>query len=139
MAEGIFRQIVKEANLSHVIRVDSAGTSAYHVGERTHSGTLRVLKKHNIPYDGRSRQFTRGDFHKFDYILAMDNSNLRSIRSQMPSDTTARIALLLDYADGLPVRDVPDPYYGGRFDEVFEMVKAGVEGLLAEIRQTHGL
>lgn len=137
MAEGVFQQLVYEAGLSDKIHVDSAGTSSYHIGETAHSGTLRTLKKHNIDYKGLARQLTQEDFHRFNYILAMDTSNLRSIRSIMPADNTAHIALLLDYAQHTSIRDVPDPYYTGEFDKVYDLVDNACRHLLAMIRQTH--
>lgn len=139
MAEGVFRQMVKETGLADKIQVDSAGTDDYHVGEQAHHGTRSVLKKHNIQYDGLARQLSRNDFYQFDYILAMDRSNLRNIRNMMPLDSNASVALLLDYVPNVSTRDVPDPYYDGRFDEVYDLVKAGSEGLLLAIRHSQQL
>ncbi len=139
MAEAVFRQKVKEAGLADKIKIDSAGTASYHVGEPAHSGTLRTLQKHGIPHNGLSRQLNRNDFYEYDYILAMDRSNLRGIRAQMPDDSEATIAMFLDYADGVRTRDVPDPYYNGRFDDVYNLVTKGSEGLLAVIRENHGI
>ncbi len=139
MAEGVFQQTVKDAGLQHAIRIDSAGTSRYHIGETAHSGTLRTLQKHNIPYDGRARQLQTTDFTQFDYILAMDRSNLEDIEAKMPPNSSAKIALFLAYAPQLATREVPDPYYDGRFDEVYELVKAASTGLLQAIRAEHNL
>lgn len=139
MAEGVFRQMVADAGLSDHIQIDSAGTSGYHVGETAHSGTLRTLKKHSIDYDGRARQLNVADFQEYDYILAMDTSNLRSIRSMMPADTTAKIALLLDYAQHTSIRDVPDPYYTGEFDKVYDLLEDACRNFLVALRQTHNL
>lgn len=139
MAEGVFRQMVKEAGLEHAIAVDSAGTARYHIGETAHSGTLRTLRQHNIPYDGRARQLSTKDFTEFNYILAMDYSNLDDIEAKIPRGSTATIKLFLDYAPNLPTREVPDPYYDGRFEEVYELVKAAGEGLLKAIRSEHNL
>ncbi|PJF44915.1 MAG: low molecular weight phosphotyrosine protein phosphatase [Phototrophicales bacterium] len=139
MAEAVFRQMVKEAGLEHAIMVDSAGTSRYHIGEPAHSGTLRTLQKHNIKYDGRARQLQTKDFKEFDYILAMDYSNLEDIEARMPSDSKAKVKLFLDYAPQLTTREVPDPYYNGRFEDVYELVKAASAGLLQAIREEHGL
>lgn len=139
MAEGVFRQMVADAGLSDHIQIDSAGTSGYHVGEMAHSGTLRTLKKHSIDYDGRARQLDIVDFHEYDYILAMDTSNLRSIRGMMPADTTAKIALLLDYAQRTSIRDVPDPYYTGEFDKVYDLLEDACRNFLVALRQTHNL
>lgn len=139
MAEGVFRQLVTEAGLSDKINIDSAGTSDYHVGETAHHGTLRTLKKHNIDYSGHARQLTRADFQNYDYILAMDTSNLRSIRSVIPAESNAKVALLLDYAQRTSIRDVPDPYYTGEFDKVYDLVEDACQHLLLSIRQTHSL
>src|SRR5689334_2678843 len=67
MAEAVFQHMVNEAGLSSKFSLDSAGTGGWHAGETAHRGTLNVLKDHNIPYDGRARQFIRADLDKFDY------------------------------------------------------------------------
>lgn len=139
MAEGVFRQIVKDAGLEKQIHIDSAGTSSYHIGESAHRGTLQTLKKHQIPYDGRARQLAKEDFAKYDYILAMDRSNFSTIRARIPENSAAKVALLLDYAEGIAEKEVPDPYYDGRFEEVYQLVSNGARNLLAAIREEHGL
>ena len=102
MAEGVFQHLVEEAGLSNQIRADSAGTTGYHVGESAHRGTLKVLRQHGIPYDGRSRRVTSADFVDFDYILAMDQGHLQSMNSSKPDGkkTNPVIRMFLDYADG---------------------------------------
>jgi protein-tyrosine phosphatase len=139
MAEGVFRHLVEQAGLSDQILVDSAGTSDYHVGERAHSGTRAVLRANGIEYDGRARQIAPADFEQFDYILAMDDDNLADLRRMAPPGTPAVIRRFLDFADGVPVREVPDPYYNGQFDDVYRLVRRGAEGLLAHIRAEKGL
>jgi protein-tyrosine phosphatase len=141
MADGVFRQMVADAGLDNQIEVDSAGTGRWHIGETAHRGTLAVLEKHGIDYNGRSRQFKAGDFDRFDYILAMDRSNLSDIQ-RMANTTNAHIALFLSYANraGLTdVSEVPDPYYDNRFDYVYDLVEMGAKALLAKIRQDHNL
>jgi protein-tyrosine phosphatase len=69
----------------------------------------------------------------------MDEDNLASIRSSLPSNSQATVRLFLDYADGVKTREVPDPYYNGRFDEVYDLVLAGSTGLLEAIRKEHHL
>jgi protein-tyrosine phosphatase len=134
MAEAVFRHLVDEAGLSDQITVDSAGTGPWHVGERAHHGTLDILHTHGIEYDGRARQITRADFAQFDYILAMDSENLADLREMMPDNTQATVRRFLEFADDVPSRDVPDPYYNGRFEEVYNLVRQGAAGLLAHIR-----
>lgn len=139
MAEGVFRHLVEEAGLSDRIQVDSAGTGPWHVGEAAHPGTRKVLSQHGIHYQGRARQLTRADLREFDYIVAMDHENLADIRARADGRTGAEVRLLLDYAPQTPTREVPDPYYSGRFEAVYELVRQGAEGLLAHIREEHSL
>ena len=139
MAEAVFQHLVDEAGLSDEISVDSAGTGSWHIGERAHPGTRRVLAQHGIAHEGRARQIAPEDFSQFGYILAMDNSNLTDLRRLMPPDCTATLRRFLDFADGASSQDVPDPYYDGRFEEVYALVRQGAAGLLAHQRREHGL
>jgi protein-tyrosine phosphatase len=137
MAHGLFKHMVKEAGLSDQIVVDSAGISAYHNGEGPHWGTQEILDEHGIQFDHASRQLTRRDLKEADYLIALDRSNLRGIK-QLGSPI-GELKLLLEYAPEVGIEDVPDPYYSGEFDWMFELVKAGCEGLLAHIRQVEAI
>jgi protein-tyrosine phosphatase len=140
MADGVFQHMVSEAGLSNLINVDSAGMGGWHVGEPAHQGTRNVLKQQGIDYTGRARLFTQEDLGKYDYILAMDSSNLSDIGRIAGRDHEAEIRRFLSYANdaGLTnVKDVPDPYYNGRFDDVYELVAIGCRALLDHIRQAH--
>ncbi len=137
MAEAIFRDMVNRQGLSDKISVDSTGTSSYHVGERPHRGTRKVLKEHGIEYDHRARQFTHRDLGDADYVIAMDNSNFNAVKRMGRSN--AEVKRLLDFAEGVNFTDVPDPYYEGGFDRVYNLVEAGCNGLLAHIREKEGI
>ncbi len=139
MAEAVFAHLVERAGLDGEIEIDSAGTSSYHIGQRAHRGTRDVLRRNGIDYEGDARQVTPRDFERFDYILAMDGDNLADLRRLMPKDSQAVVKRFLDYADGVKIHDVPDPYYTNRFDDVYALVRQGAEGLLAAIRQDKGL
>ncbi|GAB4309426.1 MAG: low molecular weight protein-tyrosine-phosphatase [Phototrophicales bacterium] len=142
MADAVFAHLVKQAGLDDKIRIDSAGTSGWHVGEPAHRGTLAVLKKHHIPYNGRARQFTHQDANQFDYILAMDRSNLSDIKRLIGDPPNTEVAMFLSYANqaGLTtIQEVPDPYYNNNFDEVYDLVFKGCQALLDHIRKTHDL
>lgn len=142
MADAVMQHKVKQAGLTNQIMVDSAGTASYHVGETAHTGTLGVLKKHAIPYDGRARQFKRRDLTDYDYILAMDKSNLTNIGKYTGGDSDGEVRLFLSYANqagATTVQEVPDPWYDGRFDDVYDLVQKGCDALLAHIRKTHDL
>lgn len=138
MAEGIFRHKVEAAGLSEHFQVDSSGTSAYHVGERPHPGTRRVLHDHGINYSHRSQQIGESDLAAADYLVAMDRDNLQDLKWMAHRESVeGELSLLLDYALQGGRRDVPDPYYEDNFDHVYRLVEAGCEGLLAHIRREH--
>jgi protein-tyrosine phosphatase len=142
MAEGVFRDIVNDAGLSDKINVDSAGTASYHVGEKAHKGTRDVLRRNNIDYDGRARQFAVRDLSDFDYVLAMDKSNLENIQRHVTDATDAHAGLFLQDAHDAGTVDtleVPDPYYTDNFDRVYDLVRKGSEALLKRIRDEHTL
>jgi protein-tyrosine phosphatase len=142
MADAVFQKMVKDAELGDKISVDSAGTGGWHVGERAHHGTRDILNKHNIPYDGRARQLTQHDLKEFDYILAMDYSNLSSIHGRINGASNAETQMFLHYANkaGLTtVEEVPDPYYTGGYNTVYELVDNGCRALLEHIRKKHQL
>jgi len=87
----------------------------------------------------RGRQVEAADFHKFDYVLAMDRSNLAILQNLAPADSAIQAQLFLKYARHHAEREVPDPYYGGAdgFERVLDMVEDAAQGLLQEIRQRH--
>jgi len=136
MAEGIFRHLVNEAGLAGRIDTASAGTVGWHVGERPHRGTIAILKEHHIDLGNkRSRQLTRSDLAEYNYIVAMDAENAADIQALFGK----QVPRLMEFgSDGLPL-DVPDPYYTGGFERVYELVEAGCRGLLAHIRKQEGL
>lgn len=143
MAEAVFKDLVTGEGLADQFEIDSVGTDAYHVGEPAHSGTRRILAAHNIRCDSISRQVTRTDLAQADYIIVMDRSNASGLQRVMPKDgLQGRLNLLLSFANGRRqgnALDVPDPYYTGNFEEVYQLVQNGCQGLLAHIRQERGI
>jgi protein-tyrosine phosphatase len=143
MAEAVFADMVSKAGLKHAITVDSAGTGRWHVGEPAHHGTLHVLSRNHIPYDGRARQLERADLDRFDYVLAMDHENLSFIqRLRNGADAHADIRLFLTWANQTGMvreQEVPDPYYDGSFDRVYNLVHRGSRALLDHLITQHGL
>jgi len=138
MAEAVFQKMVDDAGLSDKITVDSAGTSSYHVGEKAHPGTRRVLSHHGIPYDGRARQIATKDAQNgTTYLIAMDSENVAEIRRRFGDLPT--LHRLLDFASNTDVHDVPDPYYSDNFDYVYRLVEDGSRGLLEAIRKNEGI
>jgi len=138
MAEAVFTRMVNEAGLADKIEVDSAGTGDWHVGQPAHHGTRDVLARNGIDYLGCGRQIKAQDLEEFDYVVVMDNVNYSDVR-QLHANGRAKIARLLDYALHTGVSEVPDPYFHGGFDGVYDLVHAGSAGLLAAIREEHEL
>jgi protein-tyrosine phosphatase len=138
-AEGVMAHLVAQADLSREVEVDSAGTAAYHVGERPDRRTIATAKLHGVELPSRARQFTREDFARFDMVLAMDTHNRDDLLRLAP-DRAARdkVLLLRDFEAGAePESSVPDPYYGEQegFEEVFAICQRACAGLLAHVRR----
>jgi len=139
-AEGIFNDLIKKENLSHLITVDSAGTHAYHVGNPPDYRAQTTAQKRNIDLSKQSARRVRvSDFKEFDYILAMDKDNLLDLQEICPTEYIHKVRLFLEYVPHLNIKEVPDPYYGGPsgFDRVLDLVEMASEGLLKELRERH--
>ena len=136
-AEGVFRQLVEDRGLTGKVRVDSAGTHAYHTGEPPDRRSQAAARSRGYDLSGqRARQITRGDCQTFDYILTMDQSNFERV-SALCDAPKAVIAPLLSYAPELGRLDVPDPYYEGGFEKVLDLIEPAAEKLLAAIIAEH--
>ena len=138
LAEGIFRHLVSEAGLAEKFEIESAGTGAWHVGERPDARAEMVANQHGVELGSRARQITEDDVGQYDYVIAMDRENLRNI--QRMADATgseAAIHLLREFdPEGGEGAEVPDPYYGGAsgFETVYEMVHRSCRVLLDRLR-----
>jgi protein-tyrosine phosphatase len=138
-AEGVMRSLIQDAGLAESIALDSAGTGAWHVGSPPDRRASAAAAGRGVTLEGAARQVTRSDFEEFDLLLAMDRANLRDLRALADgAEQRAKVRLLREFdpasAGGADL-DVPDPYYGAGdgFAEVFELVRAGCAGLLAQI------
>ena len=137
MAEAVFLDKVRKAGLAAKVMADSAGTGDWHIGERPHIGTRRVLQREGIDYDGRARLFAPRDLELFDYIITMDESNRQTVTAH--GNGPARVVNLMEFAPETDETEVPDPYYDGRYDLVYDLVNRACGNLLEAIRKEHGL
>ena len=138
MAEALFRDLVKKENLKNKIAVDSAATSSWQIGFPPHEGTLDILKKYNISSDGLvGRRLKKEDFWKFDYIIGMDESNIKNIYRIIGKPDHPKIIRLLDLTKYR--KDIPDPFYTGDFDKTYRLVSSGCQALLNKIRSEKNL
>ena len=133
-AEGSFRSIVLKQELSDFFEIDSAGTHAYHIGNPPDSRSQQTARKYGIDLSNqKARQVHEIDFYYYDYIIAMDTDNIQILRSIRPTDSQSQIKLLLDYLPDTSFQSVPDPYFEGKFDEVFEMIYAACASFLENL------
>ncbi|HWL26959.1 MAG TPA: low molecular weight protein-tyrosine-phosphatase [Ureibacillus sp.] len=129
MAEAVMRDLIEKRGLSDKIKVDSAATSSWHVGEHPHKGTLSKLREFHISTAGiKARQIQKEDFEKFDYIIGMDSANTRNIREMLGQPEHPKIFRFLDLTEHK--KDVPDPYYTGDFQETYDLILAGCKALM---------
>jgi protein-tyrosine phosphatase len=119
--------------------IDSAGTGAYHAGEAADARSAQAALRKGIKLTSLARQFLAEDFDAFDYVVAMDRKNFthlqRLARNQADREKLSLLRSFDKTADGL---DVPDPYFEDNFDEVYEICRAGCEGLLEHILRERG-
>jgi protein-tyrosine phosphatase len=143
IAEGVFRDLVAEAGLGAHLEIDSAGTAGYHSGEPPDRRARAAGQRANIVVGGQARQFLASDFAHFDWVIAMDASNLADLQRIAPSPEDARKVRLLRSFDPAAAMNapIPDPYHGEArdFDEVLELCQVACEHLLKEIRKEHRL
>jgi protein-tyrosine phosphatase len=141
LAEGLFKKLTAENGLIDQITSDSAGTGSYHIGSLPDSRTRANASSHGLELVHRARQFKSGDLHQFDYILAMDSSNLEDINylKEGVKDATARIYLMRHFDPLAKNADVPDPYLGGAagFEEVYRILERSTLAFLEFIRKEH--
>lgn len=140
MAHGVLEAEIQAAGLQHRIEIDSAGTHDYHVGEPPDRRAQDIMRKNGYAIEHqRARQLHPEDFRAFDYILVMDEQNLRNASRVQPVDATARLHRFLDFSERYPNQEVPDPYYGGGqgFVDVLNRVRDASTGFIQHLRHEH--
>jgi len=138
MAEAVFRHHVEQKGLQHKFVIDSAGTAGWHEGKPPHEGTRDILDKYNISYAGmQARQVEQDDGQRFDYIIAMDDQNIKDLKQILQGNYESKVAKLMDFVTNAKEENVPDPYYTGNFDYTYELVNEGTQNLLDYIVTKH--
>ena len=136
-AECVFRALVKRARLQARIAIESAATHDYQVGEPPDPRAVTAARRRGYPLGRRlARQVQVSDFRRFDWILAMDQHNLDDLQVLQPHAYAGRLALFLDFAPQLEIREVPDPYCGTPedFEHVLDLAESGAAALLDAVR-----
>ncbi|MBT6693220.1 MAG: low molecular weight phosphotyrosine protein phosphatase [Porticoccaceae bacterium] len=139
-AHAVFRQMVSAQGLDSKIQVDSAGTGDWHLGYAPDARSTATAAERGYDLsDLRARLVTPSDFAHFDYIIAMDNSNLDNLQVMCPGGFSGELKLFLDYTGKERYSDyteVPDPYLGGAdgFELVLDLIEDASLGLLGRIK-----
>lgn len=137
MAEAIFKDLVEQEALQEDIIVDSAGTGNWHAGELPDKRTLATGQAQNLTLDNPARQIRPSDFHEFNYIIGMDNSNMDNIANVAPANYAAKCKRLLDFDENAKHKEVKDPYWGTQkdFEDMYNVLLPACKALLHHIKK----
>lgn len=132
MAEYVFKDKIKKEGIEKIY-IDSAATSSEEIGNSIHYGTRNKLKEMNIDYGNHlARQITKQDYEKFDYIIGMEDRNIKDIKRIVGEDTENKIYKLLDFSKN--PRDIADPWYTGNFDKTYDDIVEGLSAFLEHLK-----
>ena len=132
MAESILTHMVKQRHIDHLFEINSAATSREEIGNPPHHGTVNKLRQVGIPLiPHRAVQMTKADYEKYDYLIGMDDWNIRNMLRIAGGDPDHKIRKLLSFADS--ERDIADPWYTGNFDETYDDIIEGCEAFLRSL------
>ncbi len=136
-AEAVFTGLIKSRGLERFFEVDSAGTIAYHAGEKADRRMQAHARKRGYNLTSISRKFNPAiDFDRFDLIIGMDDENIGSLKSKIRNGADMqRIHKMTDFAKVWEYSEIPDPYYGGEegFELVLDLLEDSCEGLLDKL------
>ena len=130
LAQSVFTYKVKELGLEEQFVIDSFATSTEEIGNPPHRGTVQILQEVGIPVvPHRAKQITIKDYHSFDYVIAMDDANIRNLNRMLKGDPDNKVTLLLDYTDRKGA-SIADPWYTGNFTATYRDVVDGLDGFM---------
>lgn len=133
MAEFVMKDMVKKHGMEKEFFIVSSATSTEEIGNPVHPGTRKKLAEYNISTEGKyAVQFKNTDYDKYDYIICMDNFNVRNLMRIIGSDIDEKVYKLLDFDGG---GDVDDPWYTGDFDTTYNDIYRGCKALLKSITE----
>jgi protein-tyrosine phosphatase len=138
LAEAIFKQKLERKGLDKFVSADSCGTSNYHIGSAPDPRTIANAIQHGVEIDHCCRQLCAADFTSFDFILAMDKSNLQNIlRHPDIQNHASKVKLMRDFDPYGKGSEVPDPYHGGEkgFQEVFDILDRSLDNFIGFLEE----
>ena len=135
-AEAVMKHIAAERGVSEDFEIDSAGLISYHSGEKADPRMRQHAAARGINITSIARKITTADFCRFDYIIGMDDDNIRRLLDIAPNDDARlKISKMSDYCRSFSANSVPDPYYGGPkdFELVLDLLDDACNGLIESI------
>ena len=134
MAEFLLKHMVKEKGMAGQFQIDSAATSTEEIGNPVHYGTRRKLAQYGISVAGKTAvRMQKRDYDFYDYLIGMDDANIRNMCRIAGGDPDRKICKLLEFAGS--TRDIADPWYTGNFDETYDDILEGCEAFLEELQR----
>ena len=133
MAEFVLKDLVRKEHLSDEFYICSSATSNEEIGNGVHFGTIRKLSQMNVPVENRvAVKLKKEDYEKYDYIIGMEDYNVKNIIRIIGNDVDNKVYKLLDFSDN--PRNIADPWYTGNFKQTYNDISEGCEGFLAWLR-----
>ena len=131
MGEYILKDMISRRGLDEEFVVDSAATSTEEIGNPVYPPARAELARHGIDCRGHhARQVRKSDYENYDVIIAMEDIHRRIMEERFfGGDPEGKIVLCMELA-GRPEEQVDDPWYTGRFEEVYGQLCDACEGLL---------
>ena len=134
MAQFVLQDMVNKLGIAEHFTIDSRATSTEEIGNPPHRGTVNKVREVGIPVlPHRAAQITWNDYLNFDYIIGMDTWNMRNLNKMLKNDPDGKLYKLLTFSNS--DRDIADPWYTGNFDETYDDVVEGCEGLLKYLKE----
>ena len=134
MAESILKHLASINGLTAFLYIDSAATSTEEIGNGVHYGTRNILGKKGVPCaEHRARQMTRRDYEEYNYLIGMDDANIRNMMRIVGGDPKHKMYKLLEFAES--GRAIADPWYTGDFDTTYADVEEGCKALLKYLQE----
>ncbi len=130
MAEFVLKDLVEKKGIADLFFIESRATSTEEIGNPVHRGTRQKLSEFGISVAGKTAvQLTKSDYNKYDMLICMDSANVRNTLRIVGNDKYEKVSKLLSFAG--ESGDIADPWYTGNFDETYDDVLRGCNGLLS--------
>lgn len=132
MAEFVLKDLVKKKNLENKFLIKSSATSYEEIGNDVHYGTVRKLNSVGVLVEKReATRLQKSDYDKYDYIIGMEERNIKNILRIVGQDQENKVCKLLDFT--FNPRDIADPWYTGNFDKTYDDILEGCKAFLDKV------